>query len=187
MADVRRADGPEIALRRPCLELVDNFVTMVNESLAAGEDAYRRLFLVLGLSLDDPLGLVRRLEEFSRGERLPRGLVASTTWWLVRDGVRVLGESRLRHSLTPGLEHEGGHIGYIIRPAERQRGYGTRILALTLEQARERGLSRVLVTCNSDNVASARIIRKNGGQFDSEVISQSSGQPVSRYWIELSR
>ncbi|MEW5867934.1 MAG: GNAT family N-acetyltransferase [Chloroflexota bacterium] len=83
------------------------------------------------------------------------------------------------------LDLEGRHIGYAIRPVRWRRGYGTHILALTLEKARERGLRRVLVTCDKENTASARIIEKNGGRLAGEALAERSGKPVLRYWIEL--
>jgi predicted acetyltransferase len=97
----------------------------------------------------------------------------------------MIGITHLRHRLTDPLRKEGGHIGYNIRPSERRKGYGTKILELALDKAREIGLKRVLVTCDTDNVASGKIIRKNGGVFEGESISDRSGKPVSRYWIEL--
>jgi len=97
----------------------------------------------------------------------------------------ILGESRLRHSLTPALEHHGGHIGYVIRPSQRRKGYGTLILALTLEKARALGIQRVRITCDTDNTGSVRIIEKNGGILSAQVISERSGKLISQYWIDL--
>jgi len=39
----------------------------------------------------------------------------------------------------------------------------------------------VLVTCNTDNIASAQVIQKNGGKLAGEVISNKSGSAVSHY------
>jgi len=47
------------------------------------------------------------------------------------------------------------------------------------------GLSRVLVTCDEDNLASRRVIEKNGGELASRGISERTGKPVLRYWIDL--
>ena len=71
----------------------------------------------------------------------------------------LIGVSSLRHHLTHALEHHGGHIGYAIRPSERRKGYGTRLLAMTLDQ-HAMGFRRVLVTCDTDHIASARVIEK---------------------------
>ena len=101
----------------------------------------------------------------SRGEGVHEGFVTQSTFWLLRDGLRLLGASRLRHYLTPALVEWGGHIGYNIRPAEWRKGYGTQLLALTLAQARMIGLPRVLLMCREENIASKRIIEKNGGKY----------------------
>lgn len=96
-----------------------------------------------------------------------------------------MGESRLRHRLTPSLEDRGGRIGYMVRPTQRGMGYGTKLLAMTLEKAQQIGLNCVLVTCDADNLASACVIQKNRGSLASESISEQTGRIVSRYWIAL--
>ncbi|WP_299408708.1 GNAT family N-acetyltransferase [Acaryochloris sp. IP29b_bin.148] len=126
-----------------------------------------------------------QLEDNSQGRGLRPGFVPATTFWLINECDRVLGESRLRHRLTPSLEDWGGHIGYMVRPTERGKGNGTKLLALTLMKAQQIGLQRVLVTCNTDNQASARVIQKNGGVLASQSHSLQTVQPKSRYWIDL--
>jgi predicted acetyltransferase len=59
------------------------------------------------------------------------------------------------------------------------------MLELVLEKARERGLDRVLITCAKTNIASVRLILKNGGVLDSESYSDRAGRVTQRYWIEL--
>lgn len=176
-------------MRRETLELVKPVVTfraamlsMIDEYKAAGEDLYQG---VVDLAWRDFSAYVRQLEEMDQGIGLLPGWVPQTTYWMVRDNTFIIGTTRLRHHLTAALRREGGHIGYTIRPSERGKGYGTRQLALTLQKAREFGLKRVLVTCDLDNVASARVIEKNGGALSSRGISAISGKCVSRYWIEL--
>jgi predicted acetyltransferase len=56
-----------------------------------------------------------------------------------------------------------GHIGYSVVPWKRGRGYATRALQLILPHAREEGLPYVELTAVADNVASQRVITKNGG------------------------
>ncbi|HEX8476579.1 MAG TPA: GNAT family N-acetyltransferase [Pyrinomonadaceae bacterium] len=153
------------------------FVSMAEEHRAAGDDIYRD-------AIEDFDAYLRLLKNSALGINRPPGRVPAETFCLARDR-RILGRSSLRHYLTPDLEHEGGHIGYSIRPSERRKGYGTLILTLTLEKARERGLKRVLLTCDTDNVGSARIIEKNGGVLAGSGISHRSGKPISQYWIEL--
>ncbi len=40
------------------------------------------------------------------------------------------------------------------------------------------------MTCDKDNPASARVIRKCGGRLDSEGYSPPAGRVTQRYWIE---
>ena len=169
----------------PKLELVDPtpalhmpFRAMAREWRESGEDRF-------GSAFGDFDAYVLGLRAQALERNLPPDRVPGNTYWLVRDGVRVVGTSRLRHRLVPHLEKEGGHIGYDIRPSERRMGLGTRILAFTLEKARGLGLEEVLVTCDTDNMASSRIIRKNGGRLLGTGISDDSGKEVSRYRIVL--
>lgn len=161
------------------------------------EDAYRsllddnpqahgaRLFEHVGF---DFTAFLRALDDSAHGIGLRPGIVPQTDFWLVRrdpSGPMILGASSLRHALNESLRDIGGHIGYDVRPSERRKGYGTQLLAMTLPHARALGLTRVLLTCDSDNVASARIIEHNGGVLASQSVSPRSGVLVSRYWIEL--
>jgi len=118
-------------------------------------------------------------------EQVEAGKVPQLDFFLLRDGVTILGWSGLRLWLTNDLEDIGGHIGYRIRQPERRKGYGTRILAMTLAQARQHGMRDVLLTCDGDNIGSRRIIERNGGQLASESVSPQSGVLVARYWIHI--
>ena len=98
----------------------------------------------------------------------------------------IIGCLCLRHRLTPALRQMGGHIGYDVRPSKRNRGYGTTLLALTLVQARGFGFSGVLITCDTDNFASVRVIEQNGGKLLNQKMANGYGKMISRYWIVLS-
>lgn len=142
----------------------------------------------LGVAANDWPAFVARCDEEAHGiVRVPER-VAQTVLLLARETpaqTTLLGVSKLRHTLTTTLEDIGGHIGYSIRPSERGKGYGSLILALTLEYARALGLSRVLLTCDTSNVRSARVIQRNGGVLTSEGYSSLRGARVSRFWIAL--
>jgi predicted acetyltransferase len=112
------------------------------------------------------------LEETPR----PPGYVPSTTLWWV-DGDRYLGRIAIRHRLTDGLRHKGGHIGYDVRPSARRRGHATAMLRAALQVARDLGIDRALLTTDPDNKASQRVIRNAGGEPDGE----RGG--VSYFWL----
>ncbi len=170
----------DFVLIEPTMALQDAYLSLAAECQAAGEQ-----YSYCELAQKDFASYLAQVDAQQRGLDLLPGYVPMTTFWLVQDRAVILGESRLRHHLSPALEVEGGHIGYMIRPAARRQGFGTLILALTLEKARLMGLRRVLVTCDTDNIGSARIIEKNGGLLDGYAVSPDSGVQISRYWIEL--
>jgi predicted acetyltransferase len=167
-----------VKLVEPAAELEAAFREMAAEWRASGVDRFSDAF-------GDFAAYVEALEGQKDPDRLPLNWVPGSTFWLVTEEGRVVGTSRLRHWLVPHLEEEGGHIGYDVRPSARGKGYGTALLALTLEKARALGLEEVLVTCDADNVASARVIEKNGGRLIGQGVSEESGKQVSRYRIVL--
>ena len=171
-----------VTLMKPQPELLAEFRAYLAERIAIGEKPGD----VQAFALREDAGLLMSYYANAElGVELPFGFVPFTVYWLVRDDGRFIGEASLRHYLTPLLEEEGGHIGYAIRPCERGRGHGTCILSLMLEKARDFGLSRVLLTCDACNRASARVIEKNGGVLTSQGYVAWSNQMKSRYWIEM--
>jgi predicted acetyltransferase len=127
---------------------------------------------------------VTRLVRMADPLHVEDDFVPQSTFWLV-DGDAYIGRLSLRHHLNEGLRLIGGHIGYDIRPSMRRRGYGTRILALGLHEARTLGLVRVLVTCDKENLASRRIIERNGGVFEDETTILDYDGVILQYWITL--
>lgn len=146
----------------------------VNENISNGE-----------LARTDFGAYLRQLHGQSQGRGLPAGYVPVTTFWLVKDDQLILGESQLRHSLTPDLETDWGHISYRTRPSQRWKGYGILILKLTLEKARERDMQRVRLICDTENIGSARIIERNGGMLSGYGVDPNNGKRTSQYWLEL--
>ena len=168
-----------VNLIEPSEQFESEFLALLDELARASES-----FGSEGARRDFPAYL-HMLRAESLGIGLAPGEVPMSTFWLVNSRGRLLGESRLRHHLTPALEDYGGHIGYVIRPTERRKGFGTHILAQTLAKALELGLHRIRVTCDADNVGSARIIERNGGVLSSHGISPVNGKLTSQYWINL--
>lgn len=127
---------------------------------------------------------LRLLADFAAGRNLGPDLVPQSTYWLV-DAAEFVGRVSLRHRLNENLSKIGGHIGYEIRPSMRRKGYGTLALKLGLVKARDLGIRRALITCDSINIPSRRIIESNGGKLESELLYDESKPPKCRFWIDL--
>lgn len=126
------------------------------------------------------------------GERLRSGVTPDPRW--VPEtmlgafvGPELVGRLSVRHELNEVLAHVGGHLGYVVLPEHRRRGYGTAIMSGGLQLTDELGLDRVLVTCSDDNVPSVRIIESAGGVLEDVVPHPASGGWKRRYWITRTR
>lgn len=119
-----------------------------------------------------------RAQALEESPRRPGHVPATTLWWV--DGDQYLGRLAIRHRLTPALREIGGHIGYDVRPSARRRGHATAMLRDALPVARELGIDRALITCDTDNVASWKVIERNGGRLE------DLRDGVRRYWAPTS-
>jgi predicted acetyltransferase len=169
-------------LVKPSIEYKDSFIEGVKEYQALGDEKRFRSMDINIPEVEKDFGkYVEKLTNWSLGIGLKEGYVPATTLWLVENG-EYIGTASIRHTLNEHLLTMGGHIGYGIRPSKRKMGYGTKILELTLPFAKKLGIDRVLVTCDDDNIASAKIIEKNGGMLENKV--EHEGKLKRRYWIE---
>ncbi|MBT2216981.1 GNAT family N-acetyltransferase [Virgibacillus dakarensis] len=107
----------------------------------------------------------------------------STNYFLIDDNERIVAMVDIRHDLNEFLRNVGGHIGYSTRPSERKKGYATLILAEALKKCKELGIDRVLVTCDEDNIGSAKVVIRNGG-IEDESFADTDGTVKRRFWID---
>jgi predicted acetyltransferase len=175
--------GGRLALALPDVAYRDSYLAAAREMLVdegrAEDDALRA-------QEHDFAGFVARLIANHAGVDLAPGHVAQTDFWLIEDGAWV-GKVGYRHHLTPNLERFGGHLGYVIRPSRRGHGLATRGLGLVLDHLRATPGSpaRVLVTCDTTNPASRRVIEKNGGVLQDVIEVEGRTEPCMRWWIAL--
>ena len=168
-------DAPR--LERASRQYADSFLEMAREFHQAGDARFDE-------ALENPDAHFEGAERFEVGRELPENRVRQSEFWLW-SGPRLLGSSRLRHRLIPVLELDGGNIGYEIRPTERAKSYGSELLRLTLEEARQSGLRRVLLTTEPTNRPSIAVIERNGGVLADTSIFPNTGRQMLRYWIQL--
>ncbi len=105
---------------------------------------------------------LKEMGEMAKGIGLPEGFVAQTRFVLY-DKNYPIGICKVRHRLSDALRINGGHIGYCVRPSERNKGYGNLLLTYALQEAKKMNILEVLITVNEGNTPSRNVVQNNGG------------------------
>lgn len=161
-------------LRRPTVADKETILDMLAEFEAAGsamDGGYYPKDLVYEEWLEQNLSNEMGLD-------LPDGYVPAIQYVSFDQTGKALGFLHLRLRLNDSLLNKGGHIGYSIRPTERGKGYAKVQLRLGLQEATGKNITKVLVTCSTENQASRRTIIACGG------ILEDARDGIERYWIE---
>jgi predicted acetyltransferase len=169
-----------LELVKPTLELEQEYYSFVDDWEKANEKIVPYSARLLGSNY------YQWLKKTEKNITIPEeGFVTSHTYFLIDENKQIIGAISIRHELNNYLYNFGGHIGYGIRPSYRRQGYATEMLRLALLIARQIGLEKVLITCDKNNIASAKTIINNDGVLENEVISEK--EITQRYWIALTK
>ena len=96
-------------------------------------------------------------------------LKGPTEYYIVQrlsDGKNI-GTAEIRLELNDYMKKYGGNIGYFIDEDERNKGYGTEVLAQLLVRCGELDMKSIMITCYENNQYSKRMIEKAGGHLES--------------------
>ena len=97
----------------------------------------------------------------------------------------MVGRISIRHELNDFLQKVGGHSGYIVAPAWRNKGVATEMLRNLLLTPKAKEIGKLLLTCDETNLASERTIFKNGGKL-TQLMDKGSHRPKKKhFWIDL--
>ena len=177
------------------IENMEEFTLVkVAEEYASQIADYRQEMLDMGSSMDgtgslrvmeNPYDYIAKCRNYEKKETLPDGRVIATQFMFIRKSDnKIVGMIQVRHYFNEYLEKYSGHIGYSIRPTERRKGYGTEMLKMALPFCSSIGLDKVLVTCNDDNIGSEKVIRANGGVYESTVFEPDEQVNLKRFWVK---
>ncbi|MBL4932154.1 GNAT family N-acetyltransferase [Clostridium sp. YIM B02565] len=165
---------------RPNIDMQEEYFDFINEWKKDGQDIVPYSARLLDMDYKEWL---EKTYMYEKEETCLKDFVPAHTYFLVNENKRILGAINIRHRLNDYLLNYGGHIGYGIRPTERRKGYASVMLELALPIAKKLGINKALITCDKNNLGSAKTIIKNGGVLENEV--KEDGEITQRYWINL--
>lgn len=128
---------------------------------------------------------LQKLIDYMDIANIPAPKVPGLTYFYVREEDDcIVGMCNIRLALNDFLRREAGHIGYSVRPTERCKHYATSMLADAMKVCDRVGIQEVLVTCDKENPASAKVITNNGGKLVDEFYSEFFEETIQRYVIK---
>lgn len=92
-----------------------------------------------------------------------RTLDQTDFWWLVNH--EIVGRIRLREPASGDFYESHGDVGYDMSPRFENQGHATKMLQALLIEAKNKNRKHLLITCHFSNLASKRVMEKNGGVF----------------------
>jgi predicted acetyltransferase len=131
-----------------------------------------------GLTYNEFKTYLKSNKKMVEGKDLPEDYVPQTLYWLwIED--KVVGMGKLRHYLNDNLRKKDGHAAYAVRKSERKKGFGKLILRELIKKAKDKKIDRLLLTCDTDNIASRKIIEANNGKLE------GIENEECKYWIAV--
>ena len=138
--------------------------------------------ILKGVSYDKFLNTMQKYIE--EENKINEELNTCTLRYILHDEEIPIGEVGIRTTLNDYWQNKGSQIYYKIRLTKRNKGYGNKILALALIEAKKLGFKRIRINCDDNNIASKKIIINNGGKKDIENYKTKDGMSTS-YLIDL--
>ena len=155
-----------ITLVEPCDKYLQSYIEAYDEYKLNDVQTY---------AFDDAraYNIFEKYDNYRHERNLKPNRVGSDYYWLVDEERNYfIGEISIRHRLTDELKRYGGF-------SEWKKGYGTLILRLALEKAKNIGITTALITCNDDNYGSAKVMENNGFVLQDKVPNVINGKAIT--------
>lgn len=166
-------------------KIIEMYKEYVQSELIPGIDRFEGIRDLEKLEKLDFEVWLEELEKKKSEKNLPKTYSPQTLYLAINDNDKIVGAIGIRWKQVPALMTFGGLIGYSIRPKQRRKGYASEMLKLALDKLKNTNLENVLITCKDFNIASKKVIEKNGGIFENTYNNIDDGYTYLRYWIKI--
>ncbi len=175
-------DDRKIRLVKPSMNFEEQIKIYQQESLKVADNINGSSGLQFYTDIRE---WIEFLEKREKKETCPEEFIPANTYLALNKYDKVVGMVNIRQELNEYFTKYSGHIGYSILPSERNNGYGTELLKEVIILCKQKGFEKLLITCNEDNIYSAKVIERNGGVLENTVKDLERDIKIKRYWIEL--
>ncbi len=126
-------------------------------------------------------GLTKYKEATSDPKKFLQNVILNqddTSTYFCVEHEEILGAIRFRHHTSEYIENVIGHVGYETKPTARGKGVARFMLSWVQENILN---SDAIVTCEADNIASEKVIKKCGGVYLNQIYSTEKQNDVNRF------
>jgi predicted acetyltransferase len=102
----------------------------------------------------------------------------NTSTYFCVEHEEILGAIRFRHHTSEYIENVIGHVGYETKPTARGKGVARIMLSWIQSNILD---SDAIVTCEADNIASEKVIKRCGGIYLNQIYSVEKQNDVKRF------
>lgn len=100
-------------------------------------------------------------------------------------GNTIVGRLTLRFDLNEEMINTAGHIGVVVVPDYRKKGYATEIMKQGLAIAKKADMPRILLTCSDTAEVPRKLIEKCGGALENTYMDPVAKDLKRRYWVNF--
>lgn len=89
------------------------------------------------------------------------GKIPSFTYFLMDDEEeKIIGMTNIKLIAIPPEQSDPGHVSFSIRPSERNKGNGTKLLTEIIKICKNIEMNHILIYCDKENKSARKIIEK---------------------------
>ena len=171
------------------MDIYFDFVAIVNMEITKAANCHRDMFrryveicchdnlALYQAAIDDPDAYLEKRIAYSFGQLLPAGWPPIMTYFCILSG-EIVGSIRVRCGDNDKIENIVGHIGYETLPKVRGKGVATTMLKWVKSNMIT---GAMIITCQSKNIASKKVIEKCGGEYLNTFYDVEEGLDILRY------
>ena len=159
------------------------YIELYNEFIKQNSDLVPDILEIECKDENDYNNILKEIDKRKTGNHDDLDWYFDGYYYLMYDNDDLIGLGCVRNNLTP-LGHEiWGNIAYGVRPSKRNKGYGTKLAEMRVDEARKLNIDEIILCHYETNLISPKIFNKIGAKYTNTVLSPYSKKTILRYKI----